>query len=175
MKEIKKILDVMGVHEKGRVSLIAFMLRDEVDSWWDMIKSTHDMTQMTWIQFEDMLLSNYFPEAVRRQKRAEFLHLVQTNMTVIEYASKFTQLSRYASHMVADERMRAKQFQEGLRLSIKAQVAPFMLHTYSKVVVRALIVEREMEEAQRLRNKNFKFGGLERRELGVKRYKVVPP
>ena len=39
-----------------------------------------------------------------------------------------------------------------------------MLHTYSEVMVMALIVEREMEEAQRLRNKNFKFGGLERKE-----------
>ena len=47
LKEIKKILDVMGVHEEGRVSLATFMLRDEANSWWDMIKSTHDMTQMT--------------------------------------------------------------------------------------------------------------------------------
>ena len=44
LKEIKKILDVMGVHEEGRVSLAAFMLRDEANIWWDMIKSTHDMT-----------------------------------------------------------------------------------------------------------------------------------
>ena len=51
LKEIKKILDFMGVHEEGRVSLVAFMLRDEADSWWNMIKSTHDMTHITWIQF----------------------------------------------------------------------------------------------------------------------------
>ena len=60
---------------------------------------------MTWIQFEDLLLSNYFPEVVRRQKRAEFVHFVQKNMLVTEYATKFTQLSRYASHMLADEKM----------------------------------------------------------------------
>ena len=36
MKEIKKILDVMGVLGKGRVSLALFMLRDEADNWWDM-------------------------------------------------------------------------------------------------------------------------------------------
>ena len=70
-------------------------------------------------------------------------------MTVTEYAAKFTQLSRYTQHMVADEQMRAEQFQEGLRLNIRAQVAPFMLHTYSEVMERALIVEREMEKAQR--------------------------
>ena len=36
MKEIKKILDVMAVLEKGRVSLALFMFRDEADNWWDM-------------------------------------------------------------------------------------------------------------------------------------------
>ena len=37
-----------------------------------------------------------------------------------------------------------------------------MIHTYSEVVSRALIVEREIEEAQRLRNRYFKFGGSEK-------------
>ena len=59
MKEIKKILDVMVVPEEGRVSLASFMLRDEADNWWDMYD-----------QFEELLLSKYFPEDVRRQKRA---------------------------------------------------------------------------------------------------------
>ena len=59
MKEIKKILDVMAMPEEGRVSLASFMLRDEADNWWDMYD-----------QFEELLLSKYFPEDVRRQKRA---------------------------------------------------------------------------------------------------------
>ena len=33
LKEIKKILNVMGVQEEERVSLVAFMLRDETNSW----------------------------------------------------------------------------------------------------------------------------------------------
>ena len=94
MKEIKKILDVMAVLEKGRVSLALFMLRDEVDNWWDMMKTTQDVTKMVWMQFEELLLPNYIPEAVRKQKRVEFIRLVQRNMTVIEYATKFTELSR---------------------------------------------------------------------------------
>ena len=175
MKEIKKILDVMAVPEERRVSLASFMLRDEADNWWDMIKTTQDVTKMVWMQFEELLLSNYFPEAVRRQKRAEFIHLVQRNMTVTEYAAKFTQLSRYAPNVVADEQMRAEQFQEGLRLNIRAQVAPFMLRTYSEVVARALVIEREMEEAQRLRSKNSRFGGLEKREQDFKRLKMTHP
>ena len=41
-------------------------------------------------------------------------------MTVTEYAAKFTQLSRYALNVIADEQIRDKQFQEGLRLNIRA-------------------------------------------------------
>ena len=52
------------------------MLRDEADNWWDMIKTTQDVTKMVWMQYEELLLSNYFPKAVRRQKRVEFIHLV---------------------------------------------------------------------------------------------------
>ena len=58
-----------------------------------MIKTSQDITKMVWMQFEELLLSNYFPEVVRRQKRAEFIHLVQRNMTLTEYVIKFTQLS----------------------------------------------------------------------------------
>ena len=49
--------------------------------------------------------------------------------------------------MVVDEQMQGEQFQEGLRLNIRAHVAPFMLRTYSEVVARALVREGEMEEA----------------------------
>ena len=99
-----------------------------------------------------------FQRLLEDKKRAEFIHLVQRNMTLTEYAIKFTQLSEYAPNMVVDEQMRAEQFQEGLRLNIRAQVAPFMLCTYSEVVARALVREREMEES-RLRSKNSRFGG----------------
>ena len=54
MKEIKKILDAMAVPEERRVSLALFMLRDETDSWWDMIKTTQDVTKMVWMQIEEL-------------------------------------------------------------------------------------------------------------------------
>ena len=66
MKEIKKILHVMAVLEEKRVSLASFMLRNETNNWWDMINTTRDVTKMVWMQFEELLLFNYFPEVVRR-------------------------------------------------------------------------------------------------------------
>ena len=66
MKGIKKILDVMAMPEERRVSLASFMLRNETNNWWDMINTTRDVTKMVWMQFEELLLFNYFPEVVRR-------------------------------------------------------------------------------------------------------------
>ena len=96
-------------------------------------------------------------------------------MTVTKYASQFTLLSGYAQHMVASEQMRAEQFQEGLRLNIRAQVAPFMLRTYSEVVARALIIEREQLEVQKERNKNSRFGDFRSRDKRAKRPRMNGP
>ena len=90
------------------------------------------------------------------------------NMPVIEYASKFTQLSIYSLNVVAYEQMWAEQFQEGLRLNIRAQVAPFMFHTYSGVVARDPVIER-------LRNINSRFGGSKKWEWDLKHQKVTHP
>ena len=66
LKEVKKILDVLEVPEEWRVSLASFMLRDEAESWWDIVKNTHDVPHMGWTQFEELLLAKYFPEAMMR-------------------------------------------------------------------------------------------------------------
>ena len=49
-----------------------------------------------------------------------------------------------------------------------------MLHSYSEVMARALVIEREME-TQRLRSRNSRFGGSEKREQDFKRLKVTHP
>ena len=117
LKEVKKILDVLEVPEERRVSLASFMLREKANSWWDMVKNTYDVPHMGWTQFKDLLLAKYFPEAMRRQKRLEFVHFQQGGMTVAEYASKFTLLSGYAQHVVVSEHMRAEQL-HGLRVGL---------------------------------------------------------
>ncbi|KAL6340737.1 hypothetical protein AAG906_022237 [Vitis piasezkii] len=70
------------------------------------------------------------------------------NMTVIESTAKFTQLSRYAQNVVANEQI--------------------------EVVARAPFIEREMDEAQRLRSRNSRFGGSEKWEQDFKPQRGVP-
>ena len=50
-----------------------------------------------------------------------------------------------------------------------------MLRTYSEVVARDLVIERAMEEPQRLRSRNSRFGGSEKWEQDFKPQKVTHP
>ena len=57
----------------------------------------------------------YFPNSVRRQKMGEFIRLKQGNMTVAQYEVKFTELSRFAPHLITTEVDKAMKFQDGLK------------------------------------------------------------
>ncbi|RVW85815.1 hypothetical protein CK203_055379 [Vitis vinifera] len=50
-----------------------------------------------------------------------------------------------------------------------------MLRTYSEVVARALVIEREMEEAQKVRSINSRFCGSQKWERDFKCQKVTHP
>lgn len=52
----------------------------------------------------------------------EFIFLVQKNITVAQYESKFTELARFAPHMVQDEIMKVSKFELSLRLTIQGKL-----------------------------------------------------
>ena len=53
----------------------------------------------------------------------EFMELIQGNKTVLQYEAKFTELARFAPHIVSDDVWKAKKFQRSLRPSIKTRMA----------------------------------------------------
>ncbi|KAL5563228.1 hypothetical protein UlMin_032975 [Ulmus minor] len=124
-----------------------------------MVKRQHenDTEAFTWEIFKNEFFNQYFPKSVRQEKEREFSKLEQGNKTVAEYEASFAQPTKFAPNLVATEEIRAQCFKEGLRASIRQEVIPFELATYSGVVNKALLMER----AQRLdsdQNKNH-LGG----------------
>lgn len=55
-------------------------------------------TIVTWVVFRAEFLENYFPVDVRSKKNIEFLELKKENMTIMDYATKFEELSRLFFH-----------------------------------------------------------------------------
>jgi len=52
------------------------------------------------------------------------------SMIVMQYASKFTELSRFIPEFVASEWIKMRRFEEGLALYIQCQLTGQPIHTY---------------------------------------------
>lgn len=68
-----------------------------------------------WPRFKELFLEKYFPKCLENKMEIKFLELKQGDMSVVEYEAKFTELSRYASHHVQDEKRKARRFEQGLK------------------------------------------------------------
>jgi len=63
------------------------------------------------------------------------------NMTVKQYASKFTELSWVAPEFVSTERLKMSRFKEGLAFHIRNQSAAQLIFTYEELYELATEVE----------------------------------
>ena len=63
-----------------------------------------------------MHVKNTGSQVAKHAKRMEFKHLIQGTMSVVEYESRFSELSRFALGMINEEGENARRFQQGLRL-----------------------------------------------------------
>src|ERR1044072_7139441 len=96
-----------------------------------------DGTVLTWAVFRRVFLRRYFPEDVRGRKKIKFLELKQGNMTVSEYASKFTELAKYYAHYNNDEDgefSKCIKFENGLRNEINQGIRYQRIRRFSDLV-----------------------------------------
>lgn len=94
-------------------------------------------------------MEKYFRVRIWDNKEPEFLSLEQGNKSITKYKQEFIALSRFAPTLVANEASRCRHFQ-GLQQNIKNQLKILRLTSYTDLVNRATIVERNILESQRL-------------------------
>jgi len=151
LDQIERILDTLGIREdQMRVTLAVYQFTGEAYHWWKMVKRGQDMETLTWERFKDIFLRKHFPEGVRDAKLEEFLKLAQKEKTVMGYEAKFAELSRFALALTEDEAMKTKRFIKGLRPYIRSKLVPLSLRSYSEAVDRAILVEEEMKDTERI-------------------------
>ena len=112
---------------------------------------------ITWQEFCQSFHSHYVPSGEIKVKRKEFLELKQGSMSVHEYLTKFTQLSRYASSDVDTNDKKQDCFRDGLNPGIRYALSSNEYDTFQKLVDKAFTVERERKvlEADRKRKMAF--------------------
>ena len=120
--------------------------------WWDRVKTSRDLEAMTWAEFHELFMSKYFPATARHAKAQEFLELRQGTMTVMEYMARFTELARFGDDYVATDMAKVRRFENGLKLSIRGKIVGLRLKDMDSMVGTALVIEREMDDAQGIRD-----------------------
>uniref|UniRef100_A0A6N2MM29 Retrotransposon gag domain-containing protein n=1 Tax=Salix viminalis TaxID=40686 RepID=A0A6N2MM29_SALVM len=147
--DIWRRCEALGCTDHQAVSLVSFRLEGDVSSsWFKSRKRARPLHgEWTWEEFSTMFLDRFLPQSVRDARLYEFERLSQGSMTVDEYDMKFTQLSRYAKHVLPAEEWRVKRFIKGLKSFMYIMMVSQVFSSYSSAVDYArLIEEQELED-----------------------------
>ena len=106
-----------------------------------------------WGKFKEMIKDHFYPISLQNAKEGKFMQLQQGTMSVLEYASKFMELSRFASAFVADERLKMNRFKTWLNPTIKERMSVRQCASYVDLYDTAVNVERAMKERNKYFNK----------------------
>jgi len=119
---MENIFRAMMTSDDQKVKLAIHMLAEEAEYWWTKSKGRLEASGevVTWARFKSEFLRKYFPEDLRTKKEVEFLNLKQENLSVVEYAAKFEELSRFCLYINAEDAMVSKcvKFESGMRPEI---------------------------------------------------------
>ncbi|KAL3520200.1 hypothetical protein ACH5RR_018349 [Cinchona calisaya] len=130
--------------EDVKVQFVIPFLVGDAENWWRPIEPMIDVAEndITWEEFKEMFLDKYFPRALRKKRQNDFYSLRQIgNMTVLQYANKFTSLVRFCPKVFEDEEEKMDQFEQGLREEIRCKLASHKFTTFKNIYYAALTVE----------------------------------
>ena len=88
-------------------------------------------------------MGKYFPNTARHEKAREFLELKQGTMNVMEYVARFMELALFADDYVATDMAKVRRFENGMKLSIRANIVGLRLQDMDSMVGTTLTIERE--------------------------------
>jgi hypothetical protein len=169
LDDIWRRCEALGCTDHRAVNLASFRLEgDMAISWFESRKRERSTeAQWTWKEFSTMFLDRFLPQSVRDAQLYEFERLSQGSMTVDEYDLKFTQLSRYALHLLPTEEWRVKRFIRGLKSSMYMVMVSQVFPSYSSAVDKARLIEaRELEDMVAGQSKRSREEGQAFRQQG---------
>lgn len=82
MSMLEKIFDFIDIEDKEKVSCAVYMLRNDGRIWWDAIRKSRNVAEMTWFEFQTLFNCKYFSKSMLDYKVHEFTNLQQGTMTV---------------------------------------------------------------------------------------------
>ncbi|MQM03668.1 hypothetical protein Taro_036456 [Colocasia esculenta] len=149
LRETEKIFRAIRCPDEDKVTLATYMLQERADVWWSFLLRTRfedGAVDVAWDAFVRLFRAKFVPEHIQDKMEQEFLSLTQGSMTVLEYEARFSELSKYAPHIVEDERRKTKNFVMGLKPSLWTRLVAFDHRTLDEALSAACRQEGEMEQ-----------------------------
>ncbi|MQM06652.1 hypothetical protein Taro_039479 [Colocasia esculenta] len=126
----------------------ALQAQERADVWWSSVLRTQfgdGAMEVAWAEFIRLFRAKYIPEHVQDRMEQEFLTFTQRSMSVLEYEARFVEMSKYAPHIVADERRKIKKFIMGLKPSLRMRLVVLGHRTMEEALSAACMQEAKME------------------------------
>jgi hypothetical protein len=124
------------------VLLASHQLSGPAADWWDAYVEAHEEPDsINWSEFRAASCAHHVPQGVIKLKKKEFQDLKYGSMSMNEYVTKFTQLSRYAPHEVNTDEKKEEYFLNDLNDKLANALEARDFKTFQGMVNRALELE----------------------------------
>jgi hypothetical protein len=139
---VEKKLQVVQYNNRENVMLASHQLSGPAADWWDAYMEAHEEPEsINWPEFRAAFHEHHIPQGVIKLKKKEFQDLKQGSMSVNEYVTKFTQLSRYAPHEVDTDEKKQECFLNGLNDGLTYALEAQDFEDFQGMVNKALILK----------------------------------
>jgi hypothetical protein len=125
-----------------KVLLASHQLSGSTADWWDAYVEAHEEPEsINWPEFRAAFCAHHVPQGVIKLKKKEFQNIKQGSMSLNEYVTKFTQLSRYAPHEVNTDEKKQECFLNGLNDGLAYTLEARDFEKFQEMVNKALVLE----------------------------------
>ncbi|KAL5562781.1 hypothetical protein UlMin_032528 [Ulmus minor] len=85
------------------------MFKKNARYWWDVVKRTKNLRDLTWNEFVVIFNEKYYNATVIAGKTNEFNTIQQGSLSIVEAVAKFEELARFFPILIPDEKERIRR------------------------------------------------------------------
>ena len=106
------IFAALNYAKDRQVQFAIFQFDGPARTWWNVVRAKWERKGTAWtrLKFVREFNEKYLPPIVQEKREDDFIKLRQAILSVSEYETQFTKLSKFASELIATEQRRIRRF-----------------------------------------------------------------
>ena len=159
LEKLQRALDEVKYPPEQMAKCAVSLLQGVAYDWWKLVmRNPLLLDPISWDFFVQEFQTKYVIDDYRETKWKQFLNLKQGYLIVAKYEKEFSRLSKYAPKLVLTETFRCRQFEDGLKESIKRYliaVTSFQVVNFYQLVQAVMKIEKSemMSQERKLERK----------------------